>query len=160
MADGKDDGFCRQGADGILDGLFHEFPDDGVVGARIGDAALQIGAFKGKVVRVDALLLHLLANLFGKFSGFQTLDLKGGTRHVNRAIGNKVTVAHGFVVTVLAGGNSVLAVEQAEGVVVDEIGGGGGKPEVDGIEVIENGFVPLIDGAVALVADDEVVVTG
>jgi hypothetical protein len=65
---------------------------------------------------------------------------------MDRAIGNQMPVADGFVIAVIAGGSAILTVEQGESVVIDKIRGSCGEAEVDRIEVIENGFVALIDG--------------
>ena len=79
---------------------------------------------------------------------------------MNGAVGNEVLVSHGFIVTVVETGSVVTAVEELEGVVIEEIGRCGGKAKVNGVEVIEDGLVAAVNGAMAFVGNDEVIVAG
>lgn len=77
---------------------------------------------------------------------------------VQHPVIDQVVVGNGLFVAVVVAGGAVAAVELGKGVVVDVVGGRGGKAELDGVEVVEQGFVALVDGAVAFIRDDEVVV--
>lgn len=53
-------------------------------------------------------------------------------------------------------GEAIFAVEELEGVVVDDVGGGGRQTEGDRLEVIENFTVGVVNGTVAFIDDDEI----
>ena len=61
-----------------------------------------------------------------------------------------------FFVGVGERGQAVFAMEQLEGIVVDNVGRRGGEAECDGLEVIEHLAVGVVDGAVAFIYHDEI----
>ena len=154
----KDDGLRGQGASGVVDRMVHELADDSVVGTGIRDLALQVCALEAVLVGVDSLLANLLFYFIRKLSRLQPFDLKTSAGDVNRTIRNKVFVPHRFIVTVVKRRAVVVTVEQLEGVVIEEVGGRGGEAEMDCVEVVEDGLVAAVDGAMAFVRNDEVVV--
>jgi len=76
------------------------------------------------------------------------------------AIVNEVLVTNRFIVAVLEAGSVVTAVEKLEGVVIEEVCGRYGETKIDGVEMVEDRLIAAVNGAVAFVRDDEVVVTG
>jgi hypothetical protein len=69
---------------------------------------------------------------------------------------HEVTFRDRLVKGVGVGGHAVLQVEQAVGVPVDLIAWSRGEPDHQGVEVVENGAVLLVDRAVRLVHDHQV----
>jgi hypothetical protein len=72
--------------------VLHEFADDGVVGAGVGDAALQVRALERKVVRVNVLLFYFFAEFRRQFAGLQPMNLETGTGDMDGAVGNQMAV--------------------------------------------------------------------
>ena len=77
-------------------------------------------------------------------------------RHRHRQRWHQVAVGHRLVQRVGIGGNAVFQVEQAVGVVVDLILRRGRQAHEQGVEVLENGAVLLVDRTVRLVDHDQV----
>ena len=77
-------------------------------------------------------------------------------RHRDRHRRHQMAVRHRLVQAVGVGRHAVLQPEQAVGVVVDLVLGRRGQAHQQGVEVIEDGAVLLVDRAVRLVDDDEV----
>ena len=74
------------------------------------------------------------------------------------AEGHEVAVVDRLLQRVAAGGFPVELVEQTVGVVVDLLARRGGKTDEEGVEVLEDAPVAVVDGAVGFVDDDQVVV--
>jgi hypothetical protein len=72
-----------------------------------------------------------------------TLKLEVGLG-VQYAVVDQIAVRDGLLIAVVVAGQTVAAVEQLEGVVVDVVRGRGGESELDGVEVIEEGLVALV----------------
>jgi hypothetical protein len=100
-----------------------------------------------KLVGVDALVAGHLPQRFGERFALHALELETGLG-IQHPVVDQIAVLDGLLVAVVVGRETVAAVEQLEGVVVDVVGGGGGETELDGVEMVENGLVPLVDGAV------------
>lgn len=97
-----------------------------------------------------------------QFAGFQPFDLESGAGHMDRTIGTEVFVPHRLIVAVVKGRAVLEAVKKFEGVVVEEVGRRGCKPEQQGIEMVENPAIALflVDRTVAFVGNDQIVVAG
>ena len=65
-------------------------------------------------------------------------------------------VAHGVIERIGIGGDTIFEVEEAIGVAIDFIFGGGGQADEQRIEIGKDGAVFLENGAVGLVDDDEI----
>ena len=54
---------------------------------------------------------------------------------------------HSLLVGIVEGGETVGTFEQIEGVVIDEVGGGSGQAQLQGIEVLKQCFIAVVNGA-------------
>lgn len=99
---------------------------------------------------------ELLDEFGWELAGFDALYLEVGARGMDGPIRNKVMVGDRFVVAVVEGRQTVGAVEEGERVVVEEIGRRRGQADLQGVEVLEDCAVARVDGAVALVGEDEI----
>ncbi len=81
-------------------------------------------------------------------------------RHRHRDRRDEVALGDRLVEAVGVGGDAVLEVEQAVGVVVDLVLRGRGQPDQQGVEPVEDRPVLLVHRAVRLVDDDQVEVAG
>ncbi|MNV88128.1 hypothetical protein D3C71_1823060 [compost metagenome] len=86
------------------------------------------------------------------------LHLEIGLR-VQHAVVHQVLVGDGVLVAVVVAWSAVAAVEQFKGVVVDVVGWRGSQAKLNGIKVVKDGLVALVDGSVTFVGHDQVVVT-
>ena len=79
---------------------------------------------------------------------------------MNGAIRDEVFVLNGLFKTVMERRKTILTFKQIKRVVVDEIGRRRRETNVYRVEVIGDRSVPVVDGAMALIEDDQVKETG
>ena len=156
VADGEDDALGGQAED-ILATHPHEFPDQGVGGAHVGDGLLDVGALEIQLFQVDALFAQLLLETGREGFAVNSADLETGPG-IEYPVGSKVALRHGLLIRIVECRDAVFAAEEGERVVVDEIRRRRGQAQLQGIEVVEQGLVSVVDGAMAFVGDDEIVV--
>ncbi|GIW41865.1 MAG: hypothetical protein KatS3mg076_2442 [Candidatus Binatia bacterium] len=125
----------------VLPGQAVEFLHHQAVRRLVGEAALELGRIVVLVVHVGAL---------GE-------DLGDARRE---AVGYEVLVTEGILDGVGEVGLARLALVELVGVALDVVGGRGGEPDVDGVELRERRLPGAVDRAVALVGDHHVEVTG
>ena len=155
----EDDGLAGQLAGLVLEADLHDlFP---LLAQRVLVADLDFDVRAGVVeaVGVDALLDEGVAVLLAEVHALDALALETGLRLVQAEI-DEEAFFHGLLVVVEKGRRVGVAVEDPEGVAVDEVGRRGGQADHAGVEVLDDFGEPLEDRAVGFVEDDEVEETG
>ncbi|MCY1539147.1 hypothetical protein D9M68_747190 [compost metagenome] len=78
---------------------------------------------------------------------------------IQHAVVDQVLVGNRLLVAVVVTGRAVTAIKQFKSVVINVVSGGRCQPELDGVEVIEDGLISLVDRTVAFIGHDQIVVT-
>ena len=153
----KEDSLAWQHAVGVLDGLLHEFTDDQGVGALVDHLLFKLSALEVDVFNFlaleDQLLLVFQRN--GALADALHLELGLNLHDLEVAeVGRHIV--HGFFIGVGKRGNAIFAMKKLEGVVINDVGWRGRQAQRDGLEVVEHLAEGVVDGAMALIDDDEV----
>ena len=116
-----------------------------------------LGCGKWVAVFVDTpfgvLPLQLL--LGGEFAVGDAPAHEGGAAG-EHLVGHKVALLDGAAQAVVAGRGVGLAAEEGVGVVGEVAARGGSQPDDEGVQVVEDASIALVDGSVGLVDNDEV----
>ena len=157
LCDGEEDGLAGQGAGRVLDALLHELPDDERVGAGVRDLPFEIGALEVDVFDVFAFGDELLLDSGREDTAFDALELELGAdlQNLEFAQVGRIVLG-GLFIGVREGGIVHVAVEEPEGVVIDVVSGGCREADGEGVEVVEDALVDVVDAPVAFVGDDRV----
>ena len=155
---GEDDGLAQffavvdfeavghQQVEGFADGILVEEPfvegggldAFGQFAVFVGEGGLVLGLFLGGEFVVDDALFEEFEFAF------------------HRAVVHEEPVLDGLGQFVAVGGHAVLQLKDFVGVFVDFVLGGGGQAHQRGVKVVEDVPVFVVDGAVGLVADDQI----
>ncbi len=155
---GEDDGLAQAVAAGHLLSLGHQGGQhlvDGVLIEQPFVHGLGIHLVRGVAVFIPLQFVPARLLLFREVVVLDALALEL-QRHRDGHWRHQVTVCYRFVQAVGVGGYPVFQSEQAVGVVVNLVFGRGRQAHQEGVEVVEDGPVLLVDGAVRFVDDDEV----
>jgi hypothetical protein len=152
---GEDDGLAWQLAIGIADAVVHQVAQDDAVGVLVEDCVVNGGGFKLKLVGVDALVFKLGNLLIAQVRGLDAIAQElGGVGHDLE--GNQVAIGNGLLQRVVGRWQLVVATKELAGTAADHLHRGGRQAHLQGIEVLEDVAIQVVDGAVRFVGHDEV----